>query len=74
MYRGFLIELGKFSKERQTATLTFFRVKLESINIVVLNAGDKINSIKSCCGHDRRIVRQNIVGMDKVKISLFGNG
>ena len=48
----FLIELGELFEDGQSQLLALLRMKLERINIIVLDTGDKLNAVMGGGGDD----------------------
>ena len=56
-----LVESGKIFQDCEPQTLAFFRMKLESMNIFLMDSGGEIDSITGGGGNDRRVLGNNII-------------
>lgn len=59
--------MSKISEELQTGILTFFRMVLESENIIPLHRRDKILAVVGSVQCVGRIGGHNVVGMNKIE-------
>ena len=64
---------GKIFENGESDLLAFFRMKLEGVNIFVMDAGNKIDSIIRSGSNRGFIFWNNIVRVDEIKIGSVGN-
>ena len=66
-----VLKLGKIFQDSETKALAFFGMKLKRMNIFVMNARGEFDPVTGCGGDDCRVLRNDIIGVHKIKIRLI---
>jgi hypothetical protein len=64
---------GKVLEDGESKLLAFFRMKLEGVNIFVVDSRNKFDSIIRSGSNGGPIFGHNIVRVNEIKIRLIGN-
>ena len=64
---------GKVLEDGESKLLAFFRMKLEGVDILAVNSGNKIDPIFRSGSNRGLIFRHNVVRVDEIKIGLVRN-